>query len=456
MRSVDDTDEPIRIVAIDDDPGVLDLVEAILIEPGLEVLRSEDPLEGWDAVQRLTPDIVVLDLSMPRMGGMDLLQRIVDWNPAIDVVLLTGEYSTKRAVEAIQKGACDYFTKPMDVPEFQARIGTLIDSARQRRKAAQLERDLLETSCFMGMIGRSPEMLEVFALLRRIAPHFSSVLITGATGTGKELAARALHSMSPFANQPFVVCNCAAVVDTLFESELFGHVKGAFTGAVQDHVGLFEAAEGGTLFLDEIGEIPIALQGKLLRALQQKEIQRVGSSHVRRVSVKVIAATNRDLRACVAEKTFRDDLYFRVAMVEVRLPRLADRREDLTLLEAHFLEKYSREYRRDLRGISRRAQLTLSRCSWPGNVRQLENAIGHACMMARGDVIDVRDLPEYLRAPSPDSLGGGNEELLTLAEMQKRHARFVLAKVDGNKQQAAEVLGVSRTTLYKLLEEDSA
>jgi DNA-binding NtrC family response regulator len=443
---------PVRLVTIDDDPRILDVIEKLLAQPGLEILKVSDPIEGLQAVSQTHPDIVILDLVMPKLGGMQVLEKILELNPGTEVVLLTGEYSPKVAVEAIQKGASDYLTKPIDSLAFQTRIGTLIAAARDRRRAAQLERDLLQVSQFEGMIGRSPEMLGVFVSIRRIAPHYRTVLITGATGTGKELAAAALHRLSPVAGKPFVICNCAAVVDTLFESELFGHVKGAFTGAVQDRAGLFETANHGTLFLDEIGEVPLALQSKLLRVLQQKEIQRVGSPSIRRVDVRIIAATNRDLHGMVAAKEFREDLYYRLAMIELKLPRLALRKEDLPLLTPYFVEKYAEQFGKTVRTITRRAQTLLSRYTWPGNVRELENAIGHACMMTSTDTIDVGDLPDYLRSTSEEA-SFRDEEMLPLAEINKRHARFVLGKVGGNKQYAAEILGISRTTLYRLIEE---
>src|SRR2546422_5378422 len=270
--------------------------------------------------------------SMPKVGGMELLERILEAAPATNVMLMTGHYSTEAAVEAIQKGAYDYLNKPLSVEKLRQRVDQLMAEARQRRRTLQLDRELLKVYEFEGLLGRSPLMLDVFARVRRVAPHFRTVLVTGATGTGKELVARALHRLSPAASGTFAVCNCSAIVETLFESELFGYVKGAFTGATQDKSGLFEYANGGTLFLDEIGEMPLATQAKLLRVLQSQEIQRVRSPAVRKVAVRGVAATNRDLRARVAEKEFRDDLYYRLSMVEVKLPLLAERKEDLPLL----------------------------------------------------------------------------------------------------------------------------
>jgi transcriptional regulator with PAS, ATPase and Fis domain len=325
-----------------------------------------------------------------------------------------------------------------------------LNEASLRRETLDLDDKLLESYRFHGMAGRSPQMLEIFARIRRVAPHYRIALVSGATGTGKELVAQALHSLSPVALRRFIVCNCSAIVETLFESELFGHVKGAFTGATQDRVGLFEYAQGGTVFLDEISDMPLATQSKLLRVVQNQELQRVGSSEVRRVDVHIIAATNREMSSLIAEKLFREDLYYRLSMVELKLPRLAERKEDLPLLERHFLGKFAHAYHKRVGGISRRAQVLLSRHGWPGNVRELENVLGHACMMAESEFIDLRDLPEYLRN-GVRGVSPNEPELVPLAELERRYTQHVLERLGGNKLQAAQVLGISRATLYRIL-----
>jgi DNA-binding NtrC family response regulator len=446
-------DRRIQILAIDDASAVLSVIRAALAGPDVDVHVTTVPETGWKMVRELQPDIVLLDLVMPGLGGMELLDRIVEWNPSIQVALLTGEYRVEYAVEAIQRGASDYLTKPISIDLLQVRIGKLKAAARENLRRTELEDAFLEQSNFGEMVGRSPEMLNVFSRLQRIAPHYQSVLITGETGTGKELAARALHSLSPVSNRPFVVCNCASIVETLFESELFGYVRGAFTGALQDRIGLFESADGGTIFLDEIGEVPLQVQSKLLRVLQNHEIMRVGSPALRRIDVRVIAATNRDLREMIAHNQFREDIYYRLAMVRVHLPELTERKEDLPLLERHFLAQFSQRFGKPVKGITLRAQALLSRYPWPGNIRELENVIGHACMMTTGAVIDVRDLPEDVQKYTPAALREVDPSLVTLAEAEARHARHVLERVGGNKQEAASILGISRNTLYRILKE---
>jgi len=453
MKTADEL--PILLLAIDDDPQSLEFVKDALAQENLEILTTTDPELGLELVLRRHPQIVLLDLMMPKIRGMELLERILEADPGTNVMLMTGHYSTEAAVEAIQKGAYDYLNKPLSVEKLRQRVDQLMAEARQRRRTLQLDRELLKVYEFEGLLGRSPLMLDVFTRVRRVAPHFRTVLVTGATGTGKELVARALHRLSPAASGRFAVCNCSAIVETLFESELFGYVKGAFTGATQDKSGLFEYANGGTLFLDEIGEMPLATQAKLLRVLQSQEIQRVGSPAVRKVDVRVVAATNRDLRARVADKEFRDDLYYRLSMVEVKLPLLAERKEDLPLLVRYLVERFATQYNKPIRGLTRRAQALLARYMWPGNVRELENALGHACMMVEGDLIDVRDFPDTLRKPA-EREPVEDEDLIPLDELQRRHALRVLARVGGNKKRAAEILGIARTTLYQLLAESGA
>jgi DNA-binding NtrC family response regulator len=381
---------------------------------------------------------------------MELLERIVQIDPATDVILMTAHYTTESAVEAIKKGACDYLNKPFTREQLRTRLAPFIDEAKRRQRAQQLDEEMLEACRFEGIVGRSPIMHEVFARIRRAAPYFRTILITGATGTGKELVAHAIHRLSPAAHGPFKVCNCAAIPESLVESELFGHVRGAFTSATSDKPGMFEAAHGGTLFLDEIGELPAAAQAKLLRAVEKQEIQRVGSTVLRKVDVRIVCATNRTLQREVEIRNFREDLFFRISMVEIRLPSLAERREDLPLLMRHFVDRFARQYGKPVEGITRRAEAAMLRHAWNGNVRELENVIGYACMMTDSARIDACDLPpqfsDVTHSPPESAV-----QMISLDELERSHARRVLDAVGGDKLRAAEILGVSRATLYRLL-----
>ncbi|MFY9647889.1 MAG: sigma-54 dependent transcriptional regulator [Terriglobales bacterium] len=438
----------LRMLVIDDEYQNLELIRSALDQKGLEIFTTADPESGMAIFQQQRPEIVLMDLRMPKIGGMDLLEQMVLSDPGTEIILMTGYYSTESAVEAIRKGAADYLTKPLDLRALSSRISKLVEEHKHRRLARQLDQVLVDTFQLEGIVGRSPLILDVFATLRRIAPHFKTVLITGDTGTGKELAARALHRLSPVSDRTFAVCNCSALVDTLLESELFGYVRGAFTGAAQDKIGLFEYAHQGTVFLDEIGDMPLAGQAKLLRVLQNQEVQRVGSPALRKVDVRVIAATNRNLRTLVQEHKFREDLYYRLSMTEISLPRLADRKEDLPLLQRFFVEKFSAQYAKPVFGITSRAQALLARYNWPGNVRELENIIGNACMMVEGTAIDIKDLPTQLRTV-PDV--PKDDKLLSMEEVEERHLLRVLEQVGGDKSRAAEVLGIARSTLYNML-----
>jgi len=448
---------PVRmtLAVIDDDLQTLALISAALKRADLEILTASDPVSGLELVRSQRPQVVLLDLMMPGLSGIEVLQQIVAMDPAIDVVLMTAHYSAESAVEAIQKGACDYWQKPIALERLREGVGKLLEAAKQRAKAQELEHELLDAYRFHGIIGRSPAMLEVFARIRRVAPHYRNVLVTGASGTGKELVARALHDLSPSSGGPFAICNCAALPNDLIESELFGHQRGAFTGAVADKIGMFEHANGGTLFLDEIGELPLLSQAKLLRAVQNQEIQRIGSPTPRKVDVRIVAATNRNLRELAAQRQFREDLFYRLSMVEIHLPTLAERKEDLPLLVRYFIEYFARLYGRSIDGLTHRAGMVISGYSWPGNVREVENAIGYACMMADAGPLDVHHLPEAIRGGTPAAKSWKTTELVSLDEMQKIHARRVVEQV-GDKVKAAEILGVSRATLYRLLAHSAA
>lgn len=441
---------PLTLLVVDEALESLEPALKVLQEEPFHIVLSSAVDDAFAVFLSIRPRIVLLSMEMGEGRGVHLLERMLAVDPGLDAILISSHYSAESAVEAVRKGACDYMTKPLDLGHLKARVQALLQDAEQRRRTLRLDQELLEAYRFQGIVGRSPLMLEVFAKLRRISTHFRTVLVTGATGTGKELFAEALHRLSPGSRGRFVICNCSALVDTLMESELFGHVRGAFTGAIQDKVGLFEHADGGTIFLDEIGELSAAAQAKLLRVLQNRQVQRVGAVVPRNVDLRVIAATHRDLRSMVREGRFREDLYYRLAVIEIQLPRLVNRREDLPLLLKHFLEKFSLEYGKQITGLSRRAQQRMSNYPWPGNVRELENVIGNACLMVDQEIIDIDDLPPRFREPLTTE-NSTEDTLFSLEAVQRRHLLRVLEGVGGNKTKAAEVLGIARATLYTLL-----
>jgi DNA-binding NtrC family response regulator len=412
----------------------------------VSLLRAGTLTEGVSFYRNSLPQMVFLDSALD--DSTVQVHELFAGDSTLEVVLMTEQWSQAEVAQAIKRGASDLLAKPLEPSKVRQLVDRFIEQAQIRRRTHELDNELLKAYQFQGIVGRSPEMLQVFSRVRRVAPLFQTALVTGPTGTGKELIARALHNLSSRSHARFVVCNCSALVETLLESQLFGHVRGAFTGAAHDKAGVFEYANHGTIFLDEIGELPLAAQAKLLRTLQNQELQRVGSPETRMVDVNVIAATNRNLRELVANGKFREDLFYRLSMIEIDLPALADRKEDLPLLQQHFLHKFSVKYGKQLKGISRRAQILLHRHSWPGNVRELENVIGNACMMTESEIVRDSDLPEALRAEAPSIDQDG---FLTLEEMQFRHVVNVLRSVDGNKARAAEILGVSRATIYSLL-----
>ena len=440
----------VRALVVENDSANTERVAEILSAENVELIVERTAESAYERFMELRPRLVLSDLSLPGMSGFDLLDKIITTDPGADFLVMTDHYSTESAVDAIRRGACDYLVKPIDVERLRKRIHGLVEEAKTREKTLKLDQSLLHTYQFEGLIGRSPLMLEVFAKIRRIAPHFRTVLVTGATGTGKELVANALHRLSPVNAFPFAVCNCSALVDTLLESELFGHVRGAFTGATHEKQGVFEYGNGGTVFLDEVGELPLPAQAKLLRVLQNQEVQRVGSPVTRRVNIRVVAATHRNLRKMVADGQFRQDLFYRLSVIQIEVPKLRDRREDLPLLQRHFVEKYSGMYKKPVTGITRRAQAQLTAHGWPGNVRELENVISSGCIMASSNVIDLHDLPETFQSSTKTS-ELDDDLLSTMEQVQQRHLLRVLQYVGGNKARAAEILGIGRNTIYQML-----
>ncbi len=440
------------ICVLDDESDQVEQTTLRLEKAGFPVIGSTDPTQALDIVHRGGCRVVLADVQMPGMDGMKFLEKSLQVDPGVYVILLTGFYSVDSAIEAIKRGACDYLCKPLDPQRLYKTLDELAEVFAQRVQVRDLEQKLLTNLEFHGIVGKSPAMFDMFDLARKVARHYTNVLITGPTGSGKELVAHALHEMSPVAKSRFAVCNCSALVDTLLESQLFGHIRGAFTGATDTRPGLFEFANGGTVFLDEVGEMSLPMQAKVLRVIQNREIQRVGSPEVRTVDVRLIAATNRDLRAEVLAGRFREDLYYRLSSIELRVPALADRPEDIPILVQHFLKKYREAYGKTLLGLTRRAQVVLFHHNWPGNIRELENALSSAAITAASDFIDVTDLPEHLQKHNGFSpLHDEPWRPLPLDEIRRMHIERVLESCKGNRVRAAQLLGIGRTSLYRHL-----
>ena len=446
---------------MDDDRAILTLIGTIALGEGFDVTTTVDGADALNQLRHRPADLVLVDLRMPGVSGLDVLRQIRAISSRCQVVLMSGYATIDSAVEAVKLGAMDYLTKPFDLQRLRQLLVAVRDEAAARRAVMDMEGELAERLEFCSMIGRGPAMQDVFGLIRRLAPHARTALITGETGTGKELAARALHSCGPRSTRRFVTVNCSAVVETLFESELFGHVRGAFTGATEHKAGLFETADGGTLFLDEVGELPLAVQAKLLRVLENGEVQRVGSVEARTVDVRMIAATNRDLRTEVLAGRFRNDLYYRLNVAEIALPPLRHRREDIPYLTAAFVRGFAHGFRKPLAGLTPAAERMLASAPWDGNVRQLRNVLERACMLAEGEFItegDLAGIMDQLKAAPAwlartDAAGErGPETLAPLQEIEREHIVKTMEQVRGNKAVAARLLGISRRAFYRQLE----
>jgi DNA-binding NtrC family response regulator len=434
-----------RVLVVDDDEVTCRLLAEVLAENGTTVIGETDPRHALARATAESIDLAILDVQMPQMNGLVLLRDLRQRFPDLPIVVMTAFGSIDTAVEAIGSGAIDYVSKPMDVEELRATVRRALN--RERETPALLPEASDELG---GVIGRSPAMVEVYKTIARVAPGRSTVLVLGESGTGKELVARAIHQHGPRRKRPFVAVDCGALTETLLESELFGHVRGAFTGAVGEKEGLFAEADRGTMFLDEIGDVSPALQAKLLRVLQEQQVRPVGGTEWRAVDVRVIAATNRDLAALVADGRFREDLFYRLKVVTIPLPPLRERREDVPLLVDHLVRRAARDCGKVVSGVSEGALMLLTGHPWPGNVRELAHVIESAVALAKQELLTIDDLPVELRRPP--GAGAVDSDRPTLAELKRRYVQSVLEENAGNVSRTAAVLGVDRRSLYRMLQ----
>jgi two-component system, NtrC family, response regulator HydG len=444
-----------RVLVVDDDQATCELISASLEKHGFEVDWHTRATDSLEAVKEEDFDLVLTDLLMDDMGGLELCERIVGTKPDLPVVLVTGHGTLEKAVSAIRVGAYDFITKPIDMKLLALTVSRGVQHHRLRDEVRRLRTAVEEARSFEKLIGRSSAMRRVYDLIERLAETDASVLITGESGTGKELVAKAIHERSSRKDGPFVALNCAAVPATLIESELFGHTKGAFTDAKGMREGLFTQADGGTLFLDEIGELPMEMQPKLLRALQERKVRPVGGNNEIPFDARIVAATNRDLEETIRRAQFREDLYYRINVVRVDVPPLRERGGDILLLAQHFVERFGARFGKDVGGIATPTAKKLMAYDWPGNVRELENCVERAVALTRFDHLTVEDLPENVRAYKASRFmmdAEDPQELLTITELEKRYIHRVLSMVDGNKSRAARILGLDRRTLYRKLE----
>ena len=442
------------VLVVDDDGGMRDMLAARLTTRGFRIVTCGSGIEAIEIVQREDLDVVVSDVNMKAMDGVELCKRVLEHRPQLPVILITAFGSMDLAIQAIRAGAYDFLPKPFEIDQLVLAIERGATLARLKDEVQRLRRAVAPLG-FGALIGESPKMTELYAVLGKVSESVAPVLLTGESGTGKELVARAIHDAGPRKDGPFVALNCAAMPAQLLESELFGHEKGAFTDARTAKPGLFIAANGGTIFLDEIGELPLEMQPKLLRALQEHAVRPVGGTTEVAFDARVIAATNRHLETMVEERTFREDLYFRINVLQVDLPPLRSRGGDVLVLARHFLDRIAARAQKRIIGFSPEAAQKLMSYAWPGNVRELENCIERAVALASFDQLAVSDLPEKVRAFRASQLVLSSDDpttLVSLEELEQRYVVRVLESVAGNKAAAARILGIERKTLYRMLE----
>lgn len=446
------------VLVVDDEKSILDFLEIMLHREGYEVITVNTAKKAIQQLEARAFDVMITDISMPEMNGIELLEKVKQLHAETAVIIMTAHGSTSSAVEAMRLGASDYLTKPFQVEEMKIAVESALKSRAMELENRRLRSELGKSFSFENIVGNSPAIQSVFDLVKRVSVTKTNIMILGESGTGKEMVAQAIHRNGPDPAAPFVVINCAAIPESLFESELFGHKKGAFTGAIQDKVGIFEQADGGTLFLDEVGDIPLAVQVKLLRAIQQKSFRPVGGTADVSVDVRIICATNKDLEAMVAKGTFREDLFYRLNVIQIRLPALRERPGDIPMLAEYFLNKYSLVMGKPVKTISREALQMLSTYAFPGNVRELENIIERAVALETQSAILPESLPQKLllspfqeKAAVAAAATGSFDLEKGVEEFERRHILRALEEAGGVKKKAAKLLGISfRSLRYRI------
>jgi DNA-binding NtrC family response regulator len=449
----------LNLLIIDDERAIREACREIAQSLGFSAHVAESAEQAYRTLEAQNFDAVLLDLRLPGAGGLDALRRIRERRPEAVVVVVTGYGTVQSAVQAMKNGAYDYVTKPFSVDELKLLLDRVASHLKLKSENRLLREKVKSKQGFGGIVGRAPEMEKLYRIIAKAANSLHPVLILGESGTGKEMVARSIHYSGPFRDKPFIPVDCGSLVPTLIESELFGYVKGAFTGANQNKEGLLAMAEGGTVFLDEVGELPVDLQAKTLRAIQEKEIRPVGSTRRIPINVRILAATNRDLEQAVMQGTFRRDLYFRLNVLSLRIPALRERRQDIPLLIGHFLERMTRASGQE-KILSDDAMKAMLAYDWPGNVRELENCLERSYAFTTGSIIHVNDLPrEIARVPVPESQNGsgnGDSKIIPMAELEKQTILRALTELNGDKLEAARLLGIGKTTLYRKLKEFAA
>ncbi len=448
-----------RVAVIDDDEDMRSLLKLFFDSKGFVVETFSGAAQACEALSvggSLGPekedgdvDLIISDVCMSGMDGLEFMAQLHILRAEIPVILMTAFGSIETAIEATKRGAFNYIVKPFKLAEFAIHVERAMEYRRLKRDNTALRREVKQTWIMSGIIGKSPRMIEIFDLIKRVAPANANVLITGESGSGKEAVARAIHQNGPRANKPFVDINCTAIPETLLETELFGHAKGSFTGAFQRKKGLFEMAEGGTLFLDEIGDMNIAVQAKLLRIIQDRKLRSVGDTFSRDINVRIIAATHKDLRVAIKEGLFREDLYYRLSVIPIIIPPLRQRKEDIPFLAEHFLSKHAATNHSHVTGFTKRAMAKLMSLRWDGNVRELENVIERAVILATELLIDEKDIPSLEAVTSEQFFSSAISDFPTLEQLESRYIQLILDKTAGRKDKAAQILGINRRTIYR-------